>query len=89
MWRFYLENDKVVDIDSDHTGTEIANELQEQPGGGYVCDDDKVIPVRRVIYARRVTREETTHERLQEQQMRALGGDNPQGAWGSVPWPPR
>jgi hypothetical protein len=84
MWRFYLENDKVVDIDSDHTGTEIANELQEQPGGGYVCDDDKVIPVRRVIYARRLTQQEMLYER----QMNGLKG-NPQGAWGSVPWLPR
>lgn len=32
---------------------EVAEELQLQAGGGYVCDDDVIVPVRRVVCVKR------------------------------------
>lgn len=53
-YEFMLEGGVKVEFETPLGVEALAGELMAQPADGYVCDDDVVIPVRRVIAAGRV-----------------------------------
>jgi hypothetical protein len=53
-WMFCLDNGEKLTIYSQLTAEEMSKMLMEQPADGYVYDEETVVPVRRVVFAKRV-----------------------------------
>lgn len=48
-WEFFLEHEKSLTIESELDAEELAKHLMEFGGDGYICDNDNVVPVRRIV----------------------------------------
>ena len=57
-YEVWLEAESPLLFECDLSTKELAQELFDQPPGGYVYNDDVVIPVRRVVAVRRLTNKE-------------------------------
>ena len=65
-WEFTLEEKMTVTIYSDMTATEMVEWLMETPANGYAFDGQTLIPVRRIIAARRYETGGYLHDTLTE-----------------------
>ena len=53
VWMFKLDNGETVYFDSDKSPVEVAVLLQSMEAGGYIHDTERVVPVRRIVFAER------------------------------------